>query len=373
LGRANRFFSRYSYNRQDIHSPCNPFTAAACVPGYPSDHLSQAGSASIVDTHAFTNRVLNEMRVGFNRLTLPRIALTSKLRQGRAILKNTILEVGYVGSKGTRLIRVVDINQAFPGAGSVQSRRPLQAYGSVNVWQPSGNSIYHGMIGRLERRLSDGLSLLTSYTWAHAIDDNASPQDARNIGTERGNANFDRRHRLVVSYVWDLPFGRERRFGSHMSTALDAVLGGWKLAGINEVMSGTPVTVFITGQWSNTGTNNLDRPNATGKDPVFRNRTDRTIYIDPAAFELPPRGSFGNAGRNTVFASGLNNWDLSLAKEFRYEGITIQFRTEFFNVPNHPSFGAPVTQINDPGFGRIRTTRPAQDNRQIQFGLKLLF
>jgi hypothetical protein len=306
----------------------------------------------------------------------------------RQFPKNIVFEISYVGNKGTRLVKTVDINQAFPVAGltqpPVQPRRPLPEYGSVPVLQSSGSSIYHGLLGRIQHRFSNGLSFLTSYTYGHAIDDSTGgnvAQDARNLKADRGSADFDARQRLVVSYIYELPFGREKRFGREWGPVLDAILGGWEISGIGTFQSGRPIFLQLSpsNQNSNTGSTR-DRPDIayvvesgrivqTDVEPVIRNREDKTIYLDPAAFSIPARGSFGNVPRNYLDGPGTNNWDLMIAKNFRKEGLDVQFRAEFFNAFNHPSFNQPNRNPDNRSFGTITST--LLQNRQIQFGLKI--
>jgi carboxypeptidase family protein len=307
----------------------------------------------------------------------------------RQLPGNTVFEVSYVGNKGTRLIRTVDINQAFPVPGvsqpPVQPRRPLPQYGEVSVLQGSANSIYHGLLGRLQRRFSSGLSFLASYTYSHAIDDSGGgnvAQDARNLKADRGSSDFDARQRLVVSYVYELPFGREKRFGKNWSSTLDTILGGWEFSGITAVESGRPIFVQLSpsNQNSNTGSTR-DRPNVglyidnhyieTGVAPVIRNSRDKTVYLDPRAFSIPPRGTFGNAPRNYFDGPGANNWDLMVGKNFRYERFSVQFRAEFYNAFNHASLNQPNRNPDSSSFGTITST--LQENRQIQLGLKLTY
>jgi len=307
----------------------------------------------------------------------------------RQLPQNTLVEASYVGSKGTRLVRTVDINQAFPYPGlsqpPVQLRRPLPNYGAVNVLQSSGSSIYHGLLGRIQRRFSSGLSLLASYTYSHAIDDSSGgnvAQDARNLKDDRGSADFDARQRLVLSYVYELPFGPGKKFGNEWSPVLKNILGGWEISGITAFQSGRPIFVQLSpsNQNSNTGSTR-DRPNAgfytdfgdfqPGPAPVIQNRTDKTVYMDPNAFSVPPRGSFGNAPRNYFNGPGINNLDLMLGKNFRREGVNIQFRTEFFNAFNHPILNQPNRNPDSKSFGTITST--LMDNREIQFGLKVTY
>jgi hypothetical protein len=305
----------------------------------------------------------------------------------RQFPSHTVFEVSYVGNKGTKLVKTVDINQAFPVAGlnqpTVQPRRPLPNFGAVPVLQSSGSSIYHGLLGRVERRLSVGLSFLASYTFGHAIDDSTGgnvSQDARNLRADRGNSDFDARHRLALNFVYELPFGRGHVLGKNWGSALNAVLGGWEVSSIGTFQSGQPIFVQLSpsNQNSNTGSTR-DRPDIahvfdgnlviTTEKPVIENRTDKAVYLNAAAFATPIRGTFGNAPRNYFNGPGIKNWDLMLGKNFRREKTNVQFRAEFYNVFNHPSLNQPNRFLDTPSFGTITST--LLQNRQIQFGLKL--
>jgi hypothetical protein len=308
----------------------------------------------------------------------------------RELPQNTLIELTYVGNKGTRLVKTVDVNQAFPVAGltqpPVQARRPRPEYGAVPVLQSSGSSIYHGLLGRIQHRFSSGVSLLTSYTYGHAIDDSTGgnvAQDARNLKADRGSSDFDARQRLVVSYIFELPFGRSKRFGKEWGSVLNTLFGGWEFSGIGTFQSGRPIFVQLSpsNQNSNTGSTR-DRPDIgyvveenrivhTDVDPVIQNRVDKTMYLNAAAFTTPSRGSFGNAPRNYFDGPGTNNFDLMVGKNFSKEGLKIQFRAEFFNAFNHPSFNQPNRNPDSQSFGTITST--LLQNRQIQFGLKLTY
>ncbi len=307
----------------------------------------------------------------------------------RQLPSNIVYEVTYVGKKGTKLVKTVDINQAFPVPGfaqpELQPRRPFPAFGQIPLLESSGNSTYHGLLGRLEKRFSGNLSFLASYTYGHAIDDSTGAnvtQDARNLHADRGNSDFDARHRLAVSFVYDLPFGRNKAFGKNWNSILNTAFGGWEVSGIGTFQSGQPIFVQLSpsNQNSNTGSTR-DRPDIayvldnqlfiTKVKPVIENRTDKTVYLDPAAFSIPLRGTFGNVPRNYFNGPGTENWDLMLGKNFRREGVNVQFRAEFFNAFNHPSLNQPTRFLDAPSFGTITST--LLQNRQIQFGLKLTY
>lgn len=298
----------------------------------------------------------------------------------REFAANMVFEVSYVGNKGTKLVKTVDINQAFPVPGitqpAVQPRRPLPEYGAIGLLQGSANSIYHGLLGRLERRFSGGLSFLSSYTYGHVIDDSTGgnvAQDARNLKADRGSADFDARQRLVVSYIYELPFGRGKMFGKDWPKAMNAVLGGWEFAGITTFQSGRPLFVQLSTSNPNSNTGSTrDRPNTTGVSPVIKDRSaNKALYLDRNAFANPARGTFGNAPRNTFDGPGTNNWDFTLGKNFRHEDYNVQFRAEFFNAFNHPFLNQPNRFSDSGAFGTITSTLSA--SRQIQFGLKFTY
>ncbi len=274
----------------------------------------------------------------------------------RAIGGDLVYEIGYLGSKGTRLSKVVDVNQAFPGPGAVQSRRPFPQYGAVLLLDSSGNSNYNALVSRVERRSSNGLSFLASYTWSHAIDD-AAPgsvtQDVRNQRAERGSSDFDARHRLALSYIYALPFG-------------------FQVSGITTFQSGRPIFVQLSPSTQNSQTGSTrDRPNVTGVPAVIENQGNKTVYLNPASFVAPPAGTFGNAPRNYFEGPGTNNWDFALTKTFNAERLNVQFRAELFNAFNRTSLNQPNRFADAPAFGTITST--LRENRQVQFGVKITY
>ena len=237
------------------------------------------------------------------------------------------------------------------------------------------NSVYHSLQARFDQRLDFGLSLLASYTFAKSIDNGSSffssagdpnfPQDSYNLRAERGLSNFDVRHRFVASYCYDLPFRSSSRW-----------LKGWQTYGILQFQTGQPFTVALLpgNDNSNTGIDSLgfganDRPNVVG-NPHLSNPS-ATAWFNTAAFAIPPYGSFGNSGRNTLEGPGTQTVDLSLVKNtVLRESANLQFRVEAFNILNHTNFGLPDNFIGSPTFGQILS---AGSPRRLQLGLKLLF
>jgi hypothetical protein len=283
------------------------------------------------------------------------------------------LETGYVGSKGTKLLGGRDINQPRPSAAP-RNLRPNPLFDDINILESRGSSIYHSWQTRLQQRLHRGLALLASHTWGRSIDDVSAffssagdpnfPQDSLNTRAERGRSNFDLRHRLSLSYSYDLPLGRGR------------LLGGWRTNGIWTFQTGRPFTVAVIPELdnSNTGRSTLgfganDRPNVVGDPRLDEPSADR--WLNTAAFALPPRGQFGNAGRNIVEGPGLQSVNVSVVKETPLrENLTAQVLAEAFNVLNRTNYDLPDNFFLSPTFGSIRS---AGSPRHIQFGLRLLF
>jgi hypothetical protein len=313
----------------------------------------------------------------------------------RELAQNLVLDVSYLGSSGHKLPLGVNINQAFqpsaqcvatpsaPGC-SVNARRPFQGFGSITggFIESAGNSNYHGMTVRIERRFASGLSFLSSYSWSKSIDDGSGistgsdssgvAQDARNLRAERAVSDFDVTHRWVLSYVYDLPFGKGRRIAPSSKVA-DLLVSGWQMTGIMTMQTGRPFTVFVGRDQSATG-GNADRPNLVGDPKVSNQGPDQ--WFNPAAFAAPAAGAFGNVGRNFLRGDGLHNFDLGVSRFFRVtERQSFQFRAEVFNLTNHPNFFFPTASLASTAFGTI--TQAANNGlgaqRQIQFALKYIF
>jgi hypothetical protein len=295
-----------------------------------------------------------------------------------------VLEVAYVGSKGTKLLAGRDINQ-----GQLTTLpfviRPVPRFDDITILESRANSSYHSLQVKFQQRLDFGLSLLSSYTWSKSIDDASSfftsagdpnfPQNSFDLRQERALSNFDVRHRLSLSYSYDLPFGRGRALLSDAGV-LSALLGGWQMNGIVTLQTGRPFTVALLPEIDNSGTGRStlgflgnDRPNVAG-DATLAGRTPEQ-WFNTTAFVFPPRGTFGNAGRNILTGPGTENVNASLVKNMALsERLDLQLRAEFFNLFNHPNFNLPDNFLGSPTFGRILS---AQSPRHVQFGLKLLF
>lgn len=302
----------------------------------------------------------------------------------QALGRSRVVEVAYVGSKGTKLITARDINQPRPSPEQ-PNLRPVPQFDDITFEESSANSNYNSLQVRFQQRLDFGLSVLASYTWSRSIDNASSffssagdpnfPQDSFNTAAERGRSNFDVRHRLSLSYGYDLPFGKGRTFLAGEGV-VPTILTGWQTFGIVTLQTGRPFTVALLSDIdnSNTGRSTLgfganDRPNIIGSAKLSDPTPDR--WFDTSAFAFPAFGSFGDAGRNILEGPGFANFNASLLKTTKLrEGLDLQFRAEAFNLFNHPNFNLPDNFLGSPTFGRILS---AQSPRHIQLGLKFLF
>ncbi len=311
----------------------------------------------------------------------------------RELGRDWMAEIGYSGSKGTHLLRRYDDNYSPPGPGNVNAKRRYQKAelpGTNVVTSPlgpmyghyyDGNSNYHALLAKLEKRFSSGFTLLTSYAFSKALGDtcgNAASgdttgcgyQDTRYLRLDRGIANEDIPHRFVASGVYEVPFGRGRKFGSTLPAFADAVFGGWSLGSIVFWASGRPYNPIVGTNPANTGTFGIvNRPNLVG-DPYSG---ERTLIRDfnTAAFVPNRQYEIGNAGRNILRQRSFFNWDFSALKNFRLrERLRLQFRFEGFHFSNTPRFGQAGNGVGTADFGRITG---ADTPRNLQFGLKLIW
>ena len=304
---------------------------------------------------------------------------------------DTLFEVVYAGSKGTRLYDFLNGNQATPTADPnlpSAPRRPFPAVDSgISLFSSDAISSYNSLQTKVQKNFSHGFTFLATYTWAHSLDNTSSA----NLGAQNGgdfryfqnrhieyaNSDFDVRNRAVISGVWQLPFGQGKRFASGASGAMNQVVGGWQVASIASFSNGNWFTISDSnGNFSNSDgqqrPDQIANPNSAPCQP--------NTFFNTCAFVDPALGSFGNTGRNTVAGPGLYNIDFSLFKEFRTSEHThLEFRSEFFNILNHanllpaqtgPQFGINTTSLGSPEFGFLTAARAP---REIQFALKFFF
>jgi hypothetical protein len=260
------------------------------------------------------------------------------------------------------------LNIPEPGPGSIQDRRPNPDFRVVDVHADNfGTSNYHALQVKVEKRFSDGLTFLTSYTLSKntglSFSIGSTVQDPRNPHLDKALSELDIPHNFTTSLNYQIP--------SPFSDGLaNVLLTGWEIGTIISLQSGMPFTPTQSGDPTNTG--RPSRPDRLGSGELSNPTVD--LWFDPSAFAEVPAASFryGDSGKNIIRGPSNVSFDFSVYKNFGItEEMRMQFRAEFFNLPNHPNFGQPSTNISNPALaGRILT---AGDPRIIQFGLKIIF
>ncbi len=298
--------------------------------------------------------------------------LTSQIRPDAGLLDtvpNPFFGIIPVGTMSTRTVQRGQLLTPYP-------QYPGVAFSGTS-W---GNSNYHSLQSKFEKRFSRNGLAAVAYTWSKLISDGGDNawdssgfRDFNCRACDRSISPYDYRHRLVTSYTYELPFGKGKQFGSQWNGFMNAVLGQWQVNGILTFNSGTPVQMTTTGNTS-FSFGGGQRPDSTGKEAGLDNPTlDR--WFDTTAFTLPAQYTFGNVGRMhpSLRSDFVENLDMSVFKRFQLKSdrVSLELRGESFNALNHPIFGSPNATVGNAQFGRVTGT--ANGPRQMQFALKLLF
>jgi hypothetical protein len=312
----------------------------------------------------------------------------------RELTKDLVLDVGYVGNQGRGLMILGDYNQARPNNPGenipLVQRRPIQGFDFIQISFGGGFSKYHALQVKLEKRYSAGLYLLNSFTWSKAIDNAAGHLESfngdnsrvnyRNLAADKAVGSYDQPFNNTTTAVWEVPYGRGRRWGNGAPALLNAVLGGWRMTGINTMTSGQPINISygVPAAFSVSSAPTY-RPIYLGGSLYTADRSPNR-YLNPAAVIPPnvlnpndPSQPFGNLGRNVARTEAIYNFDLGVHKDFPlfWETSRLEFRSEFFNLFNTTNLGSPANNAANTNYGVI--TSLATPARQIQFALKLVF
>jgi carboxypeptidase family protein/TonB-dependent receptor-like protein len=366
--------------------------------------LSSGPDANVVDDGAFILPFIIE-----SHLRMP-YSQGWNFGAQRELPGSLLVELNYVGSKGTRLLRLVDGNPPRPDlvAQLLANGVPEQALQFNNLWflgatnnsaflhaevfNNAASSIYHALQANITKRMSRGLMVQAAYTWAHAIDNSpdpltpsagnqAFPRNSLNLAAERGNSDVDVRQRLTINYSWEIPLGRGH---SHLAEGITGkIFEGLQIAGITTFSGGLPFDIFAASDTAHTGQAQRPDFNPAGTPaPVSNPRTQTGPNLgaqDNPFFLDAPFGNAGNLGRNHFYGPGVNNWDMVLQKTVGLsERVNLRFRAETYNVFNRVQFGQPGNVTSDSGtFGQsttqVRRADQTSGARQIQLSVKLQF
>ncbi len=296
-----------------------------------------------------------------------------------------IFSLGYVGSKGTKLIREYDLNQPLPAAGDLQSRRQYADYGNIFFVESGANSSFNSLQATFKRTVGTYFNLWVAYTYSHSLDDASAfqptvadpnfPQNSHDLGAEWASSSFDIRHRLVTAAVVQLPRGNKWTRNTEFQQ-------------IFTYQTGQPFTPLLTFDNSNTGNTGgsagSDRPNLVG-NPNAGSCPSSTggpsipvgtpnCWFNTSALAIPAPYTFGDLGRNTLRGPTYASFDLSMLRRFNlWEGTQLTFQAEAFNLFNRANFNLPDPAVNfGPGstFGKILSANAA---RQLQMALRFTF
>jgi hypothetical protein len=268
--------------------------------------------------------------------------------------------------------------------------RPFIGYSIINMNERAGTSTYNSLQVFFNQRVTHGFQFQAAYTFSKNLSDTINQdteastlpiQNAFNPASERAVANNDIPQSLSLNYIWELPF-----FAHSANSYLKNALGGWQVVGITLFRSGLPSNICLptdnAGTGDGPGVYECQRPDLISNPNLPRGKRTALEYFDPNAFVLPTLGTFGDATRNIVRGPGVNNWDMSVFKDFSVpwfgqhqgwladEKAILEFRSEFFNAWNHTQFNGLNTSFGSQGFGAATSAR---DPREIQFALKLTF
>jgi len=315
------------------------------------------------------------------------------------IAKNLTLSMAYVGSQGRHILLGGDLNQAVPnnaaGTLTLAQRRPYNGAlccSDISMAFNEGTSSYNSLQTKVEKRYSNGIYLINSFTWSHNIDDAAGHLETEdgdteyvniyNLAGDRGRSSYDQPINETFSVTYDLPYGHGRRYGANSSYLMQTLAGGWQTSFLDQATSGLPVNLT----YAPTTTQEVDastlasyyRANVSG-NPVLPNGSQvktstYRLYLNASTVTAPTANNtpFGNAARNIARAPNYNTFDMSVHKRFELwsTASALELRVDSFNTLNHANYQAPDGVATDSTFGQITTAYPA---RELQGALKLVF
>lgn len=297
--------------------------------------------------------------------------------------RNTLAELDYIGSQSRKLpIRWNADDCSVPDSLICDpSVRPYPQFPYLYEAADEGTASYNAFVAKFQRQFSRGLSFIANYTWSKVLsntEQGGAPVGLNERGVclscDKGMAGFNVPQRLVVSSVWDLPFGRGKTFANGISSGWDRLIGGWTINTIGTFSEGNPFTMLAATSTTMDPMTNFRADRLCDGRSSLKNKNVRTngqYWFDTSCFAVPAANYFGDSGTNIITGPGVNNWDIGIGKFIPvHESVSLQFRTELFNAFNHTQFQNPDSTMTDTNFGRITTARAA---RELQLGMKLLW
>jgi outer membrane receptor protein involved in Fe transport len=310
----------------------------------------------------------------------------------REVLPETVVTIGYVGSRGIHQIRNIEANQSVPQIQAdgryffPNNTRANTNFESVRLRVADGNSWYHGLIVGVSKRFSRGLQLQASYTLGKSVDEGSQaigsadfdnsfqPRYGFDRSDNKGLSDFDVRHNFVFNYSYELPVG------AGLTGTAAALARGWQLAGVVTLRSGVPFSPVLDFDRARAA----PRSGGAGQRPNWAPGYDRSKvilggpdqYFDPRAFTLPDAGYFGDVARNALIGPGYASWDAALFRNISVKARRLQIRVEIFNALNRANFALPASTVfNSSGLAEDagEIIRTVGTSRQIQLGIKLEF
>jgi outer membrane receptor protein involved in Fe transport len=364
--------------------------ALPCSPNCTQGQLNSTLANASLPSGDFTNLDLNHPSGVSLIAVLPSNVIPNvsqwSLQVQRELAADTSVSLAYVGDRGKNLTRNYNINQQFYGvAVSDPAHNLFPQLGTIGVQDNSGNSNYHSLQAQVERRYRHGFQFLGAFTWSKAIDDSCgnldtcNPQVPTNFHIERGLSNVDLSYRMVLSSVYELPFGRGKHWGHDWSRPLDWALGGWQVNGIYTLQGGLPFSVCVDGAQGTC----ITRADQVGPLRTHPGALTPTLYFDTSSFALPPATTFadkstvfnrpGTSGRDILRGPGFSNMDLGFFKNFVItETSRLEARVQAYNLTNTPHFQNPNANLSEGNFGVITQTLPFS-YRQVELGLRFTF
>ena len=391
------------YTPVDMNTWCNQRHNVPLV--FPQTSQSDPYIPSITSLN-FPSPVIGTTVTSFTALQLhapPQYIQQWSVSLEKQLGSETTVEIGYLGAGGFHLQRAHLINNALPGAGLIQPRRPfpkvsfvnnttlpstvavgptfntdhLTPLSTINLLENSAQSWYDAGYVNVRHRYAHGLSFLANYTFAKELDnapdfrspmfEAAIPQNDNNLNAEKG-PGCDVRQRVSVSAIY-----ASSAVGANL--LVQELTRNWLGSLVYQVQTGFPMTISVFGDTANAGTVVGETPiraDVTGQKIFPSGTRNATTWFNPNAFVAPPAYTYGNVGRNTVYGPGMQTMDLALDRSFNLaEKTRFEARAEFFNAFNHTNLGTPNRFVNTANFGSI--TEVTTPGREIQLSARLSF